>query len=123
MLGFGAAIPPYTHSAEHCFALNGNIFDPEVDGIEEVLEAYKHAIKNVNLYGPTNFSPIIELVNDWVESEPCTQESQKYKILLIVTDGVITDMQKTIDQIVRGSELGLAIIIVGVGGADFSNMD
>jgi hypothetical protein len=42
---------------------------------------------------------------------------------MIVTDGVITDMQKTIDQVVRGSELPLSIIIVGVGGADFSNMD
>ena len=42
---------------------------------------------------------------------------------MIITDGIITDMQKTIDQIVRGSELPLSIIIVGVGGADFSNMD
>lgn len=75
------------------------------------------------MWGPTNFAPILELVNDWVESEPCTQDSQAYKILLIVTDGIITDMQKTIDQIVRGSELPLSIIIVGVGNADFSKMD
>ena len=32
-------------------------------------------------------------------------------------------MQKTIDQIVRGSTLPLSIIIVGVGNADFSSMD
>jgi len=32
-------------------------------------------------------------------------------------------MGKTIDEIVRGSSLPLAIIIVGVGDADFSNMD
>ena len=32
-------------------------------------------------------------------------------------------MQKTIDEIVRGSGLPLAIIIVGVGNADFSGMD
>ena len=32
-------------------------------------------------------------------------------------------MQKTIDEIVRGSGLPLAVIIVGVGGADFSGMD
>jgi len=32
-------------------------------------------------------------------------------------------MQKTIDEIVRGSTLPLSIIIVGVGAADFSSMD
>lgn len=63
VLGFGAAIPPYTNKANHCFALNGNIFDPEVDGIAGVVEAYKHAINRVNLYGPTNFAPILELIN------------------------------------------------------------
>ena len=44
-------------------------------------------------------------------------------IHLIITDGIINDMQKTIDEIVRGSELPLSIIIVGVGDADFSSMD
>lgn len=53
----------------------------------------------------------------------CSQQSQKYNILLIITDGVISDLQKTIDQIVYGSELPLSIIIVGVGSADFSAMD
>lgn len=51
------------------------------------------------------------------------QIQQKYNILLIVTDGIINDMQLTIDQVVRGSELPLSIIIVGVGLADFSAMD
>ena len=32
------------------------------------------------------------------------------------------DMQQTIDQIVAASNLPLSIVIVGVGGADFSNM-
>ena len=32
-------------------------------------------------------------------------------------------MQKTIDQIVRGSSLPLSIIIVGVGNDEFENMD
>ena len=72
VLGFGAAIPPYGQNANHCFALNGNIFDPEVDGIEEVIEVYKHAIKNVNLYGPTNFSPILNLVNQMTEDMKVT---------------------------------------------------
>ena len=97
VLGFGAAIPPYGNAANHCFALNGNIFDPEVDGIEGVVEVYKHAINRVNLYGPTNFSPILRVVNEMTEQMNCTQTDQKYNILLIITDGIISDLQKTID--------------------------
>lgn len=52
-----------------------------------------------------------------------SQHNQKYMILLIITDGIINDMQKTIDEIVRGSSLPLSIIIVGVGEADFTSMD
>ena len=123
VLGFGATVPPSTNRASHCFALNGNIFDPEVDGLEGVMEAYKNALKNVNLYGPTNFAPIIELINDMAEGEQVDQMNQKYNILLIITDGIINDMQKTIDQIVRGSSLPVSIIIVGVGSDDFESMD
>ena len=31
VLGFGATLPHSMNKASHCFALNGNIFDPEVD--------------------------------------------------------------------------------------------
>lgn len=44
VLGFGATVPPSTNRASHCFALNGNIFDPEVDGLDGVMEAYKNAL-------------------------------------------------------------------------------
>ena len=123
VLGFGAAIPPYSQQANHCFALNGNIFDPEVDGLDGVIEVYKNAINKVNLYGPTNFSPILRLVNEMTEDLKCSQANQKYSILLIITDGIISDLQKTIDEVVYGSSLPLSIIIVGVGQADFSAMD
>jgi vacuolar-type H+-ATPase subunit F/Vma7 len=42
---------------------------------------------------------------------------------LIITDGIINDMQKTIDQVVRSSGLPISIIIVGVGSDDFESMD
>ena len=35
---------------------------------------------------------------------------------------MITDMENTIDRIVKASSLPLSIVIVGVGGADFSAM-
>lgn len=47
---------------------------------------------------------------------------QRYFILLILTDGVVTDMADTRDAIVQASNLPMSIIIVGVGNADFSDM-
>lgn len=47
---------------------------------------------------------------------------QQYFILLILTDGVITDMADTREAIVQASHLPMSIIIVGVGNADFSDM-
>jgi hypothetical protein len=38
-------------------------------------------------------------------------------------DGVLTDIQETKDCIVRASDLPLSILIVGVGNADFKQME
>jgi hypothetical protein len=43
--------------------------------------------------------------------------------LLILTDGLINDMDETTDEIVRATSLPISIIIVGVGAEDFSAMD
>ncbi|XP_030914376.1 copine-3 isoform X2 [Geospiza fortis] len=48
---------------------------------------------------------------------------QQYFILLIITDGVITDLDQTRTAIVNASKLPMSIIIVGVGGADFDAME
>lgn len=103
--------------------MNGDIFDPRVNGIEEVIQSYKNALENINLYGPTYFSEILDEFNSKAEAANVTNDNQIYHVLLIITDGIINDMQKTIDEIVRGSNLPVAVIIVGVGSADFSSMD
>ncbi|XP_044932406.1 copine-7 isoform X4 [Mustela putorius furo] len=47
---------------------------------------------------------------------------KQYYILLVLTDGVVTDMADTREAIVRASHLPMSIIIVGVGNADFTDM-
>jgi hypothetical protein len=37
--GFGAKLPPLKNVISHCFSINGNFFDPEMNGLEEVLES------------------------------------------------------------------------------------
>ena len=71
-----------------------NPFVPYVNGI---LGVYRNCISQIHLYGPTNFAPTIR------ESTRMAQQStdgSNYFILLILTDGVITDMDQTVDAIV-----------------------
>ena len=41
---------------------NGNPQNPYCSGIEGVMESYYQSLKSVQLYGPTNFSPVINHV-------------------------------------------------------------
>ena len=63
LLGFGAILPGMSQ-ASHCFALNGNIFNPEVIGISGVSGAYNKCLQHIKLNGPTYFAPIIRCVGE-----------------------------------------------------------
>jgi len=67
MYGFGGKPKMPNLSSEktlHCFPLNGNVNDPEVDGMNGILSSYKYAIQNSIFSGPTLFAPLInETIN------------------------------------------------------------
>uniref|UniRef100_A0A8C5CX21 Copine VII n=1 Tax=Gadus morhua TaxID=8049 RepID=A0A8C5CX21_GADMO len=117
-LGFGARIPP-NYEVSHDFAIN---FNPEDDECEGVVEAYQNCLPKIQLYGPTNVSPIISRIAKLAAGEGTIKDASRYHILLILTDGVVTDMADTREAIVRASYQPLSIIIVGVGNADFTDM-
>jgi hypothetical protein len=118
--GFGGR--PIDGPVSHCFALNGNNSNPVVDGIPGILFAYSQALRNITLAGPTLFAPVINMAAS-IASQHVSQDNQKYFVLLIITDGVITDLQQTITAIINAAELPLSLLIVGVGGADFTEME
>ena len=93
---------------------------PYCNGVQGVLDAYKIALQNVTLYGPTNFSPVINHVAQFAKAY---QDGRQYFVLLILTDGAITDFDETKAAIVNASDLPISIIIVGVGQEDFSEME
>uniref|UniRef100_A0A669F2A4 Copine 4 n=1 Tax=Oreochromis niloticus TaxID=8128 RepID=A0A669F2A4_ORENI len=114
--------PPPLLQVSHDFAVNFNEENPECAGIQGVVEAYQACLPKLQLYGPTNIAPIIQKVAKSASQEVHTKEAMQYFILLILTDGVITDMADTREAIVQASHLPMSIIIVGVGNADFSDM-
>ncbi|KAL4235385.1 Copine-9 [Mactra antiquata] len=118
VLGFGARLP--NGSVSHEFPCNFDANNPYCAGIQGIMQAYYTSMRQVQLYGPTNFSPVINHVAKFAASKT---DGSNYFVLLIITDGVITDMPQTINAIVQASHLPMSIIIVGVGDAEFDAMD
>uniref|UniRef100_A0A0D3G6W6 C2 domain-containing protein n=1 Tax=Oryza barthii TaxID=65489 RepID=A0A0D3G6W6_9ORYZ len=118
--GFGAKTPQGYIS--HCFNLNATTNDCGVVGVEGIMSAYTSTLYSVTLAGPTLFGPIINKAAE-IASHSLQYGNNKYFVLLIITDGVLTDIQETKDSIVRASDLPLSILIVGVGNADFKQME
>ncbi|OWF55814.1 Copine-8 [Mizuhopecten yessoensis] len=94
-LGFGARMSD--GSVHHEFALNFNPSNPFCQGVQGILQAYFNSLKNVQLYGPTNFAPVINHVARFATA---VQDGSNYFVLLIITDGVITDMPQTMQAII-----------------------
>lgn len=117
-LGFGARLPDGTVS--HEFFLNGNPQNPYCAGIPGVMDAYQRTLAAVQLYGPTNFSPVINHVAKFASTY---RDGGHYFVLLILTDGVITDMPATLQAIISASSLAMSIIIIGIGNAEFDAME
>ncbi|RYE84491.1 MAG: hypothetical protein EOO65_02170 [Methanosarcinales archaeon] len=117
--GFGGAIGGTTN---HCFAMNFNEAAPEVPGIDGLVGAYRNSFQYVGLSGPTYFAPLIKKVSE-IASQGVSQAQQRYTVLLLITDGQSNDLDATVRSIVDASVLPLSIVIVGVGGADFSAME
>ena len=116
--GFGG-VPPNEIDVNHCFNINFNKNDPNIKGIDKILEYYKKSFKKVKLYGPTYFEPVIrQVIKEIKDDLENRKEENHYYILLILTDGIIIDMKETIDCIVEASNLPLSIVIVGIGDAD-----
>ncbi|ERN16849.1 hypothetical protein AMTR_s00057p00131460 [Amborella trichopoda] len=118
--GFGGR--PIDGPVSHCFNLNGSTVKSEVQEIHGIMTAYTSALHNVSLAGPTLFGHVINKAAERA-NQSLFSNQRKYFVLLIITDGVITDLQETKDAIVRASDLPLSIIIVGVGGTDFKEME
>jgi len=118
VLGFGARLPP-DGRLSHEFFVNMTQ-SPFCSGIDGVLHAYRQCLHQVQMYGPTNFAPVIDHVARFASSY---LDGGHYFILLILTDGAICDMAETKRAIVQASTLPMSIIIVGIGNADFGPMN
>jgi len=121
VFGFGAKIVGSGPVVNHCFNLNFKQ-DPNIYLINNILIEYRSVLeqKKITLFGPTLFAPIINKAIEITRENP---NEDNYQILMILTDGVINDMPETINALVEASFMAISVIIIGIGDADFTNMN
>jgi len=114
--GFGAK---YGGVVRHCFQVGQQ---QEVQGVKGILDAYKGVFKTpLVMSGPTVFTEVISLAAARARSR---QEVHplSYTILLLLTDGAVTDVPSTKQALASAADAPLSIVIVGIGNADFGAM-
>ncbi|KAL3909346.1 MAG: hypothetical protein SGILL_008122 [Bacillariaceae sp.] len=118
--GFGAK---YNGNIKHCFQVGGA---SQLVGMKGVLAGYRSAFSSgLTMSGPTVFAEVIQHVAIQAQKEYERKEAmgkQSYSILLILTDGAVTDEDETKIALKYASSAPLSIVIVGLGNEDFSKM-
>lgn len=95
-------------------------------GTQGVLDAYRYVFElEFCMSGPTVILPVLKAAlsrANNVHKDP-TAKQLKYAVLLILTDGVVNDLDSTKKLILKYRHLPLSFVVVGIGRADFTAMN
>eukprot|EP00850_Spirogloea_muscicola_P007921 SM000041S15480 [mRNA] locus=s41:308659:313816:+ [translate_table: standard] len=116
--GFGARLQD--KKVSHCFRLGGDSRNVEVNGLDGLREADVGTVRHVALAGPTLLAPLILEATHVAEA---ARHTKSYACLVIITDGVVVDLEATITAVVNASYLPMSIFIIGLGDASFNRME
>lgn len=114
--GFGE-IQMSSISASMCFPINFSS-NPDIHTIDKVLVDYRKCLNQIEFSAPTNFATLINTFRSKVNLK-----ENIYHILMIMTDGSISDTQETVDAIIKCTVLPINIVIIGIGNANFSTIN
>lgn len=120
VMGFGAK---YGGVVRHCFQCGKEL---EAEGLAGVLHAYRTVFHTgLVMSRPTVYKDVLEETAKRATknlADAQSRGSQAYTILLILTDGAVSDVDETVECLNRISDSPLSVIIVGVGDEDFGAM-
>ncbi|KAL9183175.1 hypothetical protein ACHAXT_004962 [Thalassiosira profunda] len=118
--GFGAK---YGGAVRHIFQCGHG---PTATGTEGVLDAYRTVFEtDLIMSGPTTVTSCLRAAaarSKKFYNASSSSTIQQYCVLLILTDGIVNDLQSTEElvQSYRDLQLPLSVVVVGIGRADFS---
>lgn len=116
--GFGVK---FGGKVQNCFQVGPN---EEVQGLKGILEAYRGMFKKpLTMSGPTDITGVIEHAAKSAKQkfqQAIRNNMISFTILLILTDGSLNDVNKTMACLAESSQAPLSIIIVGIGRSEFA---
>ncbi|KAJ9444983.1 Copine-A [Diplonema papillatum] len=111
--GFGASIGDSTEPS-HCFPISLNPEEVEIQGANQIANAYIHCLDYIQPQEPTYLAPVIEEVMKETRKAGL-EKGPSYQLLIILTDGDASDMTEAEHAIVEASSLPMSILIIGMG--------
>lgn len=116
-LGFGAKVDGLKHPT---FAFNQaeSKRNPSVSSVNHALELYRSVYPQIEPEEQANLSSVIERVHFMMKHQD-KRDFKVYTLLVVLTDGQVSDEQAVIDKIVECSNYPLSIVMVGVGQGNF----
>jgi E3 ubiquitin-protein ligase RGLG len=109
--------PMYYFGSQQANNNGGVVHAGNSRSVEKLLEMYKNSIQTQTLSGPTSFVNMIETAIAAYGS------TQRYQVLIIVTDGAVNDREDTMNAIIAASNYPISIIGIGVGDGPFDQME
>ena len=94
--------------------MNGDFFNTCLYNYDDIMDAYAHSLKKVELTLPCNYNKVIEKACN-IGLHELQFDCRNYYVLIIVTAGVMDDFQESLDQLKRVANLPLSVILVRVG--------
>ncbi|CAL5971319.1 Copine_I [Hexamita inflata] len=91
--------------------------DPFITGMDNVLFAYRQNAPFIQQSGPTTLAPLIR------EAIRMCQQTKEYHILIVMTDGDITEPDFDGQAIIDASNYALSIVVVGLGDGPFTTLE
>jgi hypothetical protein len=105
-----------------CFPLTFNTERTSLNGLEGVLALYRGSLSGTGIRrpGPAVFAPVLRLAIG--RAADAWSRRHAFTVILVLTDGLVSDVRETIDAVLGAPVTSFCILIVGIGGADFSPM-
>lgn len=75
--GFGGKTCPKQVHASDIFSLSGNMFDPTIT-YSQLLEKYKEVTKDIELFIPVKFKPVLDCVRRYAKYEYEKHKARNY---------------------------------------------
>eukprot|EP00977_Amphora_coffeiformis_P006590 scaffold1424_cov168-Amphora_coffeaeformis.AAC.3 len=93
--------------------------------VTEILDAYKNIFQlGFTMSGPTSFDKVMQAtaVRAKKSKEQQQRRNYQYNVLLIITDGTMSDMEETRRKLTIYQDLPMSVIFVGVGRVDLRGL-